>query len=230
MPVITKRDRTEWPDGYGKPSVVVPAGTILHAGHVLGTHVERGVRVMSDVWEDVYSAEIWDVASGTIKLMGVGVSGFGMDAEVVADAPAADYAAAFDYLVARHETRLLAARENRVDAAVSAAHRVAVGREIVVVKGRKVPKGTAGTAFWVGETTWGKRVGFKDAAGATHWTALSNVEVTDAWEHFDYELWAMTPDKSAGIKRDAIKAALADAADRRWVTPEAAKAASDVAA
>ncbi len=46
-----------------------------------------------------------------------------------------------------------------------------------VVKGRKVPKGTQGRLFWVGQTRFGKRVGFNDATGTTHWTAATNVEV-----------------------------------------------------
>jgi hypothetical protein len=44
-----------------------------------------------------------------------------------------------------------------------------------VVKGRKVPPGTQGICFWVGETQYGKRVGLKDADGVTHWTAAANV-------------------------------------------------------
>lgn len=54
------------------------------------------------------------------------------------------------------------------------------GEEVEVVKGRKVPVGTTGTVFWVGESTFGHttswRVGFKTAKGEKHFTALSNVE------------------------------------------------------
>lgn len=50
------------------------------------------------------------------------------------------------------------------------------GTPVQVVKGRKVPVGTTGTVFWVGESTWGDRVGFTDAEGTTHWTARTNVE------------------------------------------------------
>lgn len=51
------------------------------------------------------------------------------------------------------------------------------GKHVRVVKGRKVPRGTEGRVFWFG-FKWGhERVGFKDAAGETFWTAATNVEV-----------------------------------------------------
>lgn len=61
------------------------------------------------------------------------------------------------------------------------------GATVKVVKGRKVPIGTEGTVFWIGEDQYSRvgamRLGFKDAEGTTHWTALSNVEsVTPAHE------------------------------------------------
>lgn len=227
MAVTLKTARTEWPEGFGKPSVVVPAGTALLVGKVLGVKVDRSVRIMSDVWADCFSAEFWDDATGTLKSMGLGNTEFGMDATAVADAPAADYEKAFAFLVASHEAKLLADRDARVWTAVAAAHRVTKGREVVVVKGRKVPKGTTGEVFWTGESTWGPRVGFKDAAGTVHWTAMGNVEVTDAWDHFDFDLWDLTPDKAAGIKAEALKLALRDAADRGWVGMAAAAAALD---
>jgi hypothetical protein len=47
-----------------------------------------------------------------------------------------------------------------------------------VVKGRKVPRGTEGRVFWIGTDGFDKpKIGFKDDAGATHWTAASNVEI-----------------------------------------------------
>ncbi len=53
------------------------------------------------------------------------------------------------------------------------------GDTVVVVKGRKVPKGTTGVVIWQGIGQYGTRVGVKDAAGVVHWTASSNVDVTD---------------------------------------------------
>ena len=54
------------------------------------------------------------------------------------------------------------------------------GQQATVVKGRKVPVGTTGEVFWVGESNYGGfRVGLKDAEGQTHWTAASNVQTAE---------------------------------------------------
>lgn len=51
------------------------------------------------------------------------------------------------------------------------------GQTVTVVKGRKVPLGTVGIVFWVGENNWGTQVGFK-SNGETYFTAITNLEVT----------------------------------------------------
>ena len=51
------------------------------------------------------------------------------------------------------------------------------GQTVTVVRGRKVPKGTTGIVFWIGTDSFDKpKIGFRDDAGTTHWTAASNVE------------------------------------------------------
>jgi len=62
--------------------------------------------------------------------------------------------------------------------------RVEKNKTVRVVKGRKVAIGTEGVCFWIGSAggngrgiSYGDRIGFKDSAGTTHWTSLSNVEV-----------------------------------------------------
>lgn len=57
---------------------------------------------------------------------------------------------------------------------------IGVGDRVKVVKGRKVPLGTVGKVFWVGDGKHGERVGFKDGDGETHWTSLSNVVLLSA--------------------------------------------------
>jgi hypothetical protein len=63
---------------------------------------------------------------------------------------------------------------------------VGKGKKVVVVKGRKVPKGTTGECFWIGNANFDRykrwwnevtRIGFKDENGNVHWTNASNVEV-----------------------------------------------------
>ena len=53
------------------------------------------------------------------------------------------------------------------------------GKLVKVFKGRKVPIGTTGRIFWIGDGTYGERVGIKDDKGETHWTASSNIEVIE---------------------------------------------------
>ena len=64
------------------------------------------------------------------------------------------------------------------------------GKQIKVVKGRKVPIGTIGECFWMGSCDYSKygdqwgiyttvRVGLKTPDGQVYWTALNNVEVVD---------------------------------------------------
>lgn len=62
-------------------------------------------------------------------------------------------------------------------------------KQVVVVKGRKVPHGTTGTCFWMGTydnsrygDPWGfyttTRVGIKDAAGNVYWTSVKNIALS----------------------------------------------------
>lgn len=62
------------------------------------------------------------------------------------------------------------------------------GREVKVLKGRKVPIGTTGVCFWMGTRKYGKgadpwglmqdcRIGIKTASGEVYWTSVDNVEV-----------------------------------------------------
>lgn len=57
---------------------------------------------------------------------------------------------------------------------------VVKGSRVVVARGRAVPKGTTGVVFWMGSGQYGERVGIKDDAGVTYWTALANVDVVKA--------------------------------------------------
>jgi len=63
-------------------------------------------------------------------------------------------------------------------AAAIASGEVVKGARVVVVRGRKVPKGTTGVVFWTGLDAYDKpKIGLRDDAGTTHWTAASNVDV-----------------------------------------------------
>jgi hypothetical protein len=59
-------------------------------------------------------------------------------------------------------------------------------KRVKVVKGRKVPHGTEGVAFWVGMRNysgewfmWQAIIGFKDDAGEVYFTNSKNLEVVE---------------------------------------------------
>ncbi len=52
------------------------------------------------------------------------------------------------------------------------------GYEVVVARGRKVPRGVRGLVVGTTQSEYGPRIGFADAEGVVHWTAYSNVDVT----------------------------------------------------
>jgi len=56
-------------------------------------------------------------------------------------------------------------------------NRVHKGKFVVVARGRKVPKGTRGQVFWIGNNGYGTSVGIITATGEKHFTALANVDV-----------------------------------------------------
>ena len=166
----------------------------LFVGTTLALHW-NSTRVMSDVWESLPYATVLDPADGAVKVVWRGTG----PAEV--DATPEALAAANVWLLAAAAK----ARKNRWDIrvgdAVSAAKSVAKGKTVVVVKGRKVPKGTTGEVFWIGEGDFGFRAGLKDAAGTVHWTANSNLEVVNPDEYFDYdEFVTNAPDFVADAK------------------------------
>jgi hypothetical protein len=51
------------------------------------------------------------------------------------------------------------------------------GQIVIVVKGRKVAKGTVGEIIWLGDNGWGDTYGLKLADGSTVFTAASNCEI-----------------------------------------------------
>ncbi len=51
------------------------------------------------------------------------------------------------------------------------------GKRLQVIRGRKVPLGTEGMCFWIGNNGYGESVGIKDANGTVYFTASKNVQV-----------------------------------------------------
>jgi hypothetical protein len=163
-----------WKAGYD--------GGADYAGAVLGT-VGKDVRIMSDVWAWVTYARVWDGAA--VKLVPVSNSEFGAHGTVVADATPAVLAAvaAFEAAaaVAAEKARVAAT----VDYEIAVAMKVAVGKDVTVVKGRKVKVGSAGRVFWMGDGRYGMRVGIELTDGNRVFTALSNLAVTNPDDYLD---------------------------------------------
>ena len=121
----------------------------------------------------------------------------------VADATDEVYAAAREWLAAR-DIRAWA-QATAIDAATPDK-----GKQVEVVKGRKVPVGTTGEVIWIGEKQWGWRVGIKDADGEVHWTAETNVKVVDPARYMTSldEIAAKATARAQGIGRGNISGTL----------------------
>ena len=156
-----------------------------YAGAVLGT-TGRDVRVMSDVWSWMTYAQVWD---GT-KVKDVAVASsdpYAVYADVTVDATPAVLAAVTAFKAAEAAAAAKAAAVAAVDKRVAEATRVAKGKDVTVVKGRKVPLGTTGRVFWLGETKYGTRVGLALADGTSVFTAVGNVAVSQPDEYLDVD-------------------------------------------
>jgi hypothetical protein len=74
-----------------------------------------------------------------------------------------------------YNARLDAERIERLDAEERATIRR--GKDVRVIKGRKIPIGTEARVFWLGQTKYGVSVGLELADGRRLFTAIANLEV-----------------------------------------------------
>jgi len=119
-----------------------------------------------------YYAYVWNEKSLSVESAGPCSYGTAVDGPAWV---AAFYALAKAIEKSAREAANRAARLKREEE--DEACRVSYGKEVKVVRGRKVPKGTVGRVFWVGESKFGRRVGLELASGAREFTAVCNVEV-----------------------------------------------------
>jgi hypothetical protein len=222
MALTLLKDIVSWEDG--KLGVDIPAGTVSYSGAVLRIK-SKNERIMSDVWDTVSYAEVWN-GKGVTDIS-LGCSEFGWAYAVDIDATPDVVAQANDWLLALKVAEFEADRLTAISRARSAAEKVAPGKEIVIVKGRKVPIGAEGRVFWVGPDKFsrygGLRIGFKNADGATFWTAASNAKVKNP------ELYFSEASYPARDYTDAAKRALDESTKNRygteWYSVPVAKAA-----
>lgn len=124
---------------------------------------------LTDFW-----AMVWNPETGEV------VSGPACSCNTQVDAPA--WVVAFYAIAKESARRERAARDAAAKAAAEAeaeACRPSYGKTVVVVRGRKIKKGTEATVFWLGETRWGWRVGLEMADGSRDFTDAGNVEVVE---------------------------------------------------
>lgn len=160
-----------------------------YAGATLDTYTDSDVRIMSDVWADMYGALVWsDEDQRPIKIV-TGNSEFGSSATVTIDATPevkAKYKAWVAAEDAKAEERRIHGeavdKERRRKAREAEARERLIGNPgkgdlVVVVKGRKVPKGTVGVIKWEGGNDYGPRIGMAvEGEDKLVYTSPSNVE------------------------------------------------------
>ena len=150
-------------------------GEPTHGGLVLST-VTRTERVMSDVWDDVTYAVVWNPATGSPTQVYLGCCEFGREKVAEVDATPEVVAAHAAWTAAREAERLAAEEARREEAAEARLREVQRGCRAVVARGRKVAKGTEGRVFWLGQGTYGWRAGLETDAGETVWIDLRNLD------------------------------------------------------
>ena len=132
--------------------IVTREGESLFVGRTLTATVKSTVRVMSDVWANQYTVEVWDNDRPTVV---------DVRWNDVATPDATPEVAA---LVAAHRTAHIAERAkvhdayNAVRTLETAQETVVRGARVRVVRGRKLPVGTVFEAGWVGTTAYGRAV------------------------------------------------------------------------
>jgi len=171
-------------DYSGSAANPVKVAKPTYDGAVLGT-TGRDERIMSDVWAWITYAKVWD--GSKVTEVAIADSEFGRYGEATIDASDDVKAAAVAWEAAKAAAAEKAARANAVDKTIAYAYDLAVGKDVTVVKGRKVPVGTTGRIFWLGATKFGPRVGIETANGERHFTARGNVEVSNPDDYLDVD-------------------------------------------
>jgi hypothetical protein len=146
-------------------------GAVTYVGQV----VDNGGRSGGQVFGWGYSAVV--AVDGGYKRISTGwyYDGDGdttADAEV--DAPA-DVIAEYRKVVEAAE--LANAETLEVAEAAEEARRIGKGKRVRVVSGKKVPLGTEGEVFWIGDGKFGTRIGIDSPVLGRVFTAIYNVEV-----------------------------------------------------
>lgn len=160
-----------------------------HVGRVVAIEVERGVRIMSDVWADLTYAVLYEPtrehtgfssmekdyspgsgpdtlkhkgACGYFRRVCIGNTEFGRSTEIVK----VEADACQDIQDIYKTWKRGQAFRKEIDRYDADQYRIQTdrrtpgkGKWVRVTSGRKVPQGTEGIVFWMGDSQWGTKVG-----------------------------------------------------------------------
>lgn len=177
--------------------VVVTKDVTEHEGRVVRQWIHHGVKIMSDVWADLYMVDVWSPEKSVEK--GIPVSSVCLrnsecnhpSKRILAEVDATPEVMAqwknwVEEREREHQEVLARLDRERLEAAgLREKNTVRLGKVVKIVKGRKVPLGTQGLVFWMGKDGWGKdKVGIattdrreKGRYMDVVWAAASNCQV-----------------------------------------------------
>jgi len=164
---------------------------IKHVGCVIKSET-RDYRAMSDVYTDADYALVWLPEEQTVDWKRININYMGCDehGHIVPDIDKGEYAEDYEIFLMiqediRKENERIEAERRAKKAELGfkkALQSPAKGAICRAIKGRKVPKGTEGTIFYIRHG----RIGFKDANGVAWWINDDQIEVM-------YKAWDFTP-------------------------------------
>jgi hypothetical protein len=182
-------------------------GDVTHVGQVIG-FVTKVERIMSDVYADVRYAVCF--TGSKVEYVAISNGEFGATDIATVDATDEVKAKAFEYFAAQATERMQRERAHRMDAIARDAKTPMKGKEVEVVKGRKLAHGLTGIVFWTGDSGYGPSVGFNiNKPGVFHgkgvFTSAKNVVVTHPEEYMDVDLALDVPDYTQAANAEAAK-------------------------
>lgn len=130
-------------------------------------------REMNGYDDSDFYAIVWDAAEKRTKKIVYASTRYAGGGWCTVDATPETLAAATAYNQALAYTFAL---ESHVKAERALVQAPVIGSDVLVIKGRKVKKGTEGRIFWRGEGSYGARVGIELADGTRVFTAQTNVQ------------------------------------------------------
>jgi hypothetical protein len=143
-------------------------GSITHTGLVLG---HGGSHWNDSMQVTLFYALVWNATKGESEQVCYGSDWDNKSkGQLIVDA-SPNIMAQYDALTEARRIAYVAYQEQLQY------ERVTTGKIVDVNRGRKVPKGTRGIVFWVGDNGYGTSIGLLTLDGSKHFTAIGNVDV-----------------------------------------------------